>query len=159
LCLDRNKTIGFKRLKWCPGAESNHRHRDFQYEAPTRTFEALAARYMTEHARRYKRTAEADQRNLNVHVLPNWRKRPFDGIGRKDVIALCEGIVAKGSPIQANRVQALLSKIFSFAVDAELMTDTPMIKAPQALTLTTEPQSNVERYDALRKVREARHAS
>jgi hypothetical protein len=113
---------------------------------------------MTEHARRYKRTAEADQRNLNVHVLPNWRKRPFDGIGRKDVIALCEGIVAKGSPIQANRVQALLSKIFSFAVDAELMTDTPMIKAPQALTLT-EPQSNVERYDALRKVREARHAS
>jgi hypothetical protein len=38
-------------------------------------------------------------------------------------------------------------------------TDTPMIKAPQALTLTTEPQSNVERYDALRKVREARHAS
>ena len=34
----------------------------------------------------------------------------------------------------------------------------PMIKAPQALTLTTEPQSNVERYDALRRLREARHA-
>jgi hypothetical protein len=38
-------------------------------------------------------------------------------------------------------------------------TNAPMIKAPQALTLITEPQSNVERYDALRKVREARHAS
>jgi hypothetical protein len=34
-----------------------------------------------------------------------------------------------------------------------------MIKAPQALTLTTEPRADVERYDALRKVREARHAS
>jgi hypothetical protein len=34
-----------------------------------------------------------------------------------------------------------------------------MIKAPQALTLSTEPQSNVERYDALRRFREARHAS
>jgi hypothetical protein len=79
-------------------------------EAPTQTFEALAARYMTEHARRHKRTAEADQRNLKVHVLPNWRGRPFGAIGRKDVIALCEGIVAKGSPIQANRVQALLFK-------------------------------------------------
>jgi hypothetical protein len=32
-------------------------------------------------------------------------------------------------------------------------------QAPQALTLTTEPQSNVERYDALRRLREARHAS
>ena len=30
---------------------------------------------------------------------------------------------------------------------------------PQALTLTKEPQANVERYDALRKAREARHAS
>ena len=37
--------------------------------------------------------------------------------------------------------------------------DTPPIKAPQALTLTNEPQANVERYDALRKAREARHAS
>jgi hypothetical protein len=37
--------------------------------------------------------------------------------------------------------------------------DTPPIKAPQALALTTEPQANVERYDALRKTREARHAS
>ena len=37
--------------------------------------------------------------------------------------------------------------------------DAPPIKAPQALTLTTEPQANVERYDALRKAREARHAS
>jgi hypothetical protein len=38
-------------------------------------------------------------------------------------------------------------------------TNAPAVKPPNALTLTTEPQSNVERYDALRKVREARHAS
>ena len=37
--------------------------------------------------------------------------------------------------------------------------DTPPVKPPNALTLTTEPQANVGRYDALRKVREARHAS
>ena len=43
-------------------------------------------------------------------------------------------------------------------VDGKPM-DTPPIKAPQALTLTNEPQANVERYDALRKAREARHAS
>ena len=36
---------------------------------------------------------------------------------------------------------------------------TPTIDAPQALTLTTEPQANVERYDALRRAREVRHAS
>ena len=35
----------------------------------------------------------------------------------------------------------------------------PTIEAPQALTLTTEPRANVERYDALRRIGEARHAS
>ena len=35
----------------------------------------------------------------------------------------------------------------------------PTISAPQALTLTNEPKANVERYDALRKTRETRHAS
>jgi hypothetical protein len=57
-------------------------------------------------------------------MLPGWRNRPFESIG-KDVIALCEEVVAKGSPIQANRVQALLSKMFSFAVDAELVSANP----------------------------------
>ena len=37
--------------------------------------------------------------------------------------------------------------------------DPPAVKPPDALTLTSEPQANVGRYDALRKVREARHAS
>ena len=37
--------------------------------------------------------------------------------------------------------------------------DPPAVKPPNALTLTTEPQANVERYDALRQAREARHAS
>ena len=37
--------------------------------------------------------------------------------------------------------------------------DAPPVKPPGALTLTTEPQANVERYDALRKPREACHAS
>jgi integrase len=94
-------------------------------EATTRTFQALSDRYMTEHARRHKRTADADQRALNLHVLPHWRQRPFDNITRGDVIALCEGMVANGSPIQANRAQALISKVFSFAIDAELVTANP----------------------------------
>ena len=37
--------------------------------------------------------------------------------------------------------------------------DAPQVEPPGALALTTEPQANVERYDALRKAREARHAS
>ena len=35
----------------------------------------------------------------------------------------------------------------------------PTLEAPQALALTTEPRANVERYDALRRTGEVRHAS
>jgi integrase len=100
------------------------KRRDLQ-EATTRTFKALSDRYLNEHARRHKRTADADERALKLHVLPKWASRRFDRIGRGDVIELCEGIVAAGKPIQANRVQSLISKVFSFALDADLVTSNP----------------------------------
>ncbi|MBV9218515.1 MAG: DUF4102 domain-containing protein, partial [Methylobacteriaceae bacterium] len=54
-------------------------------EATSRTFKALADRYLEEHARRHKRTAKADERALQLHVLPKWQSRRFDAIGRGDV--------------------------------------------------------------------------
>jgi hypothetical protein len=39
-----------------------------------------------------------------------------------------EGISATGKPIQANRVQALVSKMFSFAVDADLLPANPCVR-------------------------------
>lgn len=93
-------------------------------KAPTRTFQALADRYLKEHAERHKRprSAEEDRRNLNVHVLPKWGKRDFRTIRRADVIELIESIVGVGKHAAANRVHSLISKIFNFAiVDADLL--------------------------------------
>lgn len=94
-------------------------------EATSKTFQALSDRYLEEHARRFKRSADADERNLRLHVLPKWGKRRFDHIRRADVIELVEGMVKAGSPVQANRVQALVSTVFSFAVDADLLDANP----------------------------------
>ena len=80
---------------------------------------------MEEHARRFKRSAHADERCLEMHILPVWAKRRYDQIERADVIELVEAIIKKGTPVQANRVQALVSMIFSFAVDAALMKFNP----------------------------------
>ena len=91
----------------------------------SRTFGALAERYLNEHARRFKKSAAADERNLRLHIVPKWAKRRFDEIARADVIELCEGMVAAGTQTNANRVQALISKIFAFGVDAGLLTVNP----------------------------------
>jgi transposase len=69
------------------------------------------------------------------------------------VLAAVELALEAGAPTKTH-ILNLLHRL----VDGK-PTDTPAIKAPQALTLTTEPRADVERYDALRKVREARHAS
>ena len=46
--------------------------RQERVEAPHKTFEALATRYLAEHADRHKRprSAAEDRRNLDLHVLP-----------------------------------------------------------------------------------------
>jgi integrase len=92
-----------------------------------KTFGALADRYLKEHADRHKRpaSAAADRRNLTRHVLPKWQNRPYASIRRADVIELVEGLIQRGTQTLANRVQALISKIFSFALDASLRDDHP----------------------------------
>jgi integrase len=94
---------------------------------PTRTFQALADRYLKEHAERHKRprSAEEDRRNLAVHVLPRWAKRDFRTIRRADVIEVIESIVSAGKHAAGNRVHSLISKIFSFAIDADLLEANP----------------------------------
>jgi integrase len=98
--------------------------------APARTFEALAARYLREHATRHKRprSAEEDRRNLAVHVLPKWGKRDFRTIRRADAIELIESIVGSGKHAAGNRVHALISKVFSFALDSDLIEANPVTR-------------------------------
>jgi hypothetical protein len=69
------------------------------------------------------------------------------------VLAAVELALEAGAPTKTH-ILNLLHRL----VDGK-PTDAPPVKPPNALALTTEPQANVERYDALRKVREARHAS
>jgi integrase len=94
-------------------------------EASVRSFAALAERYLTEHARRHKRTAAKDERNLRLHILPHWAERDFGSITRADVIALIERLVSAGTPTLANHVHRLVSGIFGFGMDVDLVSANP----------------------------------
>jgi integrase len=107
------------------GENPSEAKRRAKREAPGRTFEALANRYLTEYARRQKKSAGADERNLNLHVLQKWKDRDYRTLRRADVIELIEGILSDGKPVLANRVQALVSVVFSFAVDSDLIDANP----------------------------------
>lgn len=123
--LEARERAGELRRRVAGGENPIHTKRRERDEASTKTVEFLAECYLREHAYRKKRSAPADDRNLRLHVLPHWGKRRFDEIRRRDVVELCEAMVTAGKPIQANRVQALISKMFSFAIDRGLVTAHP----------------------------------
>lgn len=69
------------------------------------------------------------------------------------VLAAVELALEAGAPTKTH-ILNLLHRL----VDGKPL-DPPGVEAPKALTLTREPQADVERYDALRQIGEARHAS
>jgi integrase len=122
----REKADEFRKLV-AKGTNPATVKRQERADADSKTFKYLAGRYMEEHARRRKRPKSIgdDDRNLRLHILTAWGTRRYDEIGRRDVIALVEKLISDGKPVLANRVQALTSSIFSFAIDADLVSANP----------------------------------
>jgi integrase len=85
----------------------------------------LVTDYLEKYAKQRKRSWREDQRMLNNVVLPAWKPRAIADIRRRDVRALLEPIAERGAPVMANRVLACVRKMFSFAVDRELVEHNP----------------------------------
>ena len=88
----------------------------------------LAALYIEKWAKPRKRSWKADDNLLRKKVLPTWRHRAIADITRQDVRGLVEDVAEAGAPIVANRVAALLSKMFAFALDRDLVTASPAVR-------------------------------
>jgi len=113
------------RIAVAGGADPATTKRTLRENAEVLSFQHLADSYVKEYALRFKRSGARDDQNLKLHVLPKWKHRPYRDITRRDVADLLEGIYAAGSPIMANRIRALLSKLFGFGVDKGLLDANP----------------------------------
>jgi integrase len=102
-----------------------------QIERQADTFAQLAELYLEKYAKPRKRSWKKDDNLLRRKILPQWRHRALKDIRRRDVLDLVEGVAEAGAPINANRVAALLSKIFTFALDRELIAANPATRIPR----------------------------
>lgn len=90
------------------------------------TFSDLCTKYLSTHARQKKDHGQEDQRIIEADLLPAWGNHKACDIQRRDVIALLDTIgIERSAPIMANRTRALISGIFSFAVERELVVTSP----------------------------------
>jgi integrase len=86
---------------------------------------------MARHAKPNKRTWRDDQSKLQCEILSKWRTRPVTSITRRDCRELVQAIADRPAPIYANRIAALLSRLFRLAVDDELITANPAAHLPK----------------------------
>lgn len=98
-------------------------------EAGDKSFGALAEKYLA-YAEKTKRSWKEDRRILHADVLPAWKARGADELARRDVRALVEPI-AERAPVMANRVWALISRIFNYGIEHDWLETNPATQIPK----------------------------
>ncbi len=98
------------------------------------TFEIVAESFIERYVKPNKRPRPAaeDERIINRDLIPKWGTRKPEDISRRDVIELLDGITDRGSPVQANRVLAVVRKLFGWCVERAILDVSPVVgvKAP-----------------------------
>jgi integrase len=90
------------------------------------TVKELAADYFQQHAlpKKRARSVESDRSMLNRIILPRLGAKKVEAVQAREVQSL--HVAMRDTPYQANRVLALLSKMFSLAVKWGLRSDNPV---------------------------------
>ncbi|MDH3474560.1 MAG: integrase arm-type DNA-binding domain-containing protein [Rhodospirillales bacterium] len=99
----------------------------------TLTFERLAEAYLARYAKPRKASWQAEQRMIERDLLPAWRRRPAEGITRRDVIEQVERVAQRGHLHAANRRLALIRKIFAWGLEVDMVPATPVVGVKPAL--------------------------
>ena len=89
-------------------------------------FADLAADYMERHAKARKRTWRDDLSKLNRYVLPRIGKTKACDVTKRDIIEIIDHIaLEREALVQADRTKALLSSIFNWGQDEDLVQHNP----------------------------------
>jgi integrase len=113
--------------------------------------EDAVAQFLERHGKNYRPKPRSEaERLLRLHVVGNWGRRKLEEITRADVRAMIARIKA---PIAANRVFSIVRKLFNWAVENDLIVNSPVagLKAPHAET----SRDRVLTDDELRRVWQA----
>lgn len=91
------------------------------------TVAQFADTYIARHAKPNKRSWPEDRRILDRYIIPAIGKLPMNRVNRLNVLALLDGIRDRGKQVQANRVLAVVRKMFAFAVERAVIEVSPVV--------------------------------
>ncbi len=100
---------------------------EVETERGAKTIADLAARFAAEHLQKKRPSTQTSYRAIIANdILPALRTFKVAEIAFEDVDALHRKITARGAPYRANRVIAVLSKMFSLAIRWQWRADNPV---------------------------------
>lgn len=92
------------------------------------TVDDLCKDFDKHHIARKRETTARDYRaNVRNHILPALKAKKVADVERTDIRALHAKVTKNAGPYQANRVHALLSKMFNYAIGEKLRSDNPCV--------------------------------
>lgn len=108
------------------------------------TFADLCDHYMKHYAKVKKRSWDQDQKAIDTELLPHWRHKKAKQITRRDVRDVLERIVERGSPIRANRVWSLISKIFNHGLAHDIIEANPAARIAKQTEVSRDRELTTE---------------
>jgi integrase len=88
-------------------------------------FAELFREYLERHAKPRKRSWREDDRNYEMYLAERLGPKKLSGIGRNEIATVHSTVTAQAKPVTANRVLALVSSIFGWAVSVGLWDANP----------------------------------
>jgi integrase len=87
----------------------------------------LAQEFATRYLRVERKHPAEAERVIEVNIVRHWRTRDAKKITRRDGVLLLDKVVDRGRAVMANRVAALLTQMFKFAVTRGMLEASPFI--------------------------------
>ena len=103
------------------------------------TFEEAVVSYL-EWAEKNKKSWREDERMLRTEFVPHLGRTKIGDVTRKQVMALLDH-KAKTAPVQANRLLAVIRKMFNFCVEREILDATPLVQIKKVAKETPRERS------------------
>ncbi|MDH0568373.1 integrase family protein [Pseudomonas oleovorans] len=103
------------------------------------TFEEAVVSYL-EWAEKNKKSWREDERMLRTEFVPHLGRTKIGDVRRKQVMALLDE-KAKTAPVQANRLLAVIRKMFNFCVEREILDATPLVQIKKVAKETPRERS------------------
>ena len=102
-------------------------------------FSAVAADFVERHAKRNTRASSVrlTEQWLNKDVLPRWGHKRVQDITKRDVLDLLDAVIDRGGGLSANRVLAVVRKLFNWAVQRGIISVSPAAGVKGPLTETS----------------------